>query len=250
AGGAATLMITNSTVSGNNANVNGGGLAATVGTTSTLTNVTVTDNRADNDNNGTGGAGGIASFGTMTLKNTILAGNFNEDGPTDASDDANGSTFDPASSHNLIGNGDGTTGITNGVNNNQVGTGASPIDPQLGPLANNGGPTQTHRLLSGSLALDVGNNAYVTAPPFLNTVPITDQRGTGFPRIASTTVDVGAYELQPPTAQNDTYAPIEDTPFSVNAAGGVLSNDTPANGGGLTASLASGPTNALSFNLN
>ena len=46
--------------------------------------------------------------------------------------------------HNLIGDGTGGTGFTDGVNGDMVGTSANPIDPKLGPLQNNGGPTQTH----------------------------------------------------------------------------------------------------------
>ena len=60
-------------------------------------------------------------------------------------------------SNNLIGDGTGMTGISNGdANHNQVGTAALPIDPMLGPLANNGGPTQTMALLPGSPALGAG----------------------------------------------------------------------------------------------
>src|SRR5690606_36208052 len=47
------------------------------------------------------------------------------------------------------------------------------VDPMLGPLRDNGGPTATRALLPGSPALDAGDNA--GAPPF-------DQRGPGYPR--------------------------------------------------------------------
>ena len=75
-----TLIITNSTISGNNANDSGGGVYNKNGAgtaTATLTSVTVTNNTADNDNaaGGTGGGINVAS-GTVTLKNTIVAGNF------------------------------------------------------------------------------------------------------------------------------------------------------------------------------
>jgi hypothetical protein len=61
----------------------------------------------------------------------------------------------------------------------------------LGPLQNNGGPTKTHALLSGSPAIDNGNGALALGT--------TDQRG--FPRIAdgnsngSAVIDMGAFEL-------------------------------------------------------
>jgi hypothetical protein len=67
-----------------------------------------------------------------------------------------------AGSNNLVGNGTGLGGITNGSNGNQVGTATSAIDPLLSPLGSFGGPTQTMALLAGSLAIDAGSNASVT----------------------------------------------------------------------------------------
>ena len=58
-------------------------------------------------------------------------------------------------------------------------------DSRLAPLANNGGPTQTHALLPDSPAIDAGNNV----PDFLD-----DQRGDGFPRVKGVRTDIGAYE--------------------------------------------------------
>jgi hypothetical protein len=70
-----------------------------------------------------------------------------------------------------------------------VGSRAHPIDPRLAPLANNGGRTQTHALLSGSPAIDRGDNAGA---------PATDQRGVARPRDGdgngSRIVDIGAFE--------------------------------------------------------
>jgi len=59
-------------------------------------------------------------------------------------------------------------------------------DPKLLPLADNGGPTQTHALQIDSPALNKGNNAGKLA---------TDQRGDGFLR-AFGRPDIGAYEWQ------------------------------------------------------
>jgi hypothetical protein len=56
----------------------------------------------------------------------------------------------------------------------------------LQPLANNGGPTQTHALGAGSPAIDTGNNDAVLS---------TDQRGYGFPRTVGAGTDIGAFEL-------------------------------------------------------
>jgi RTX calcium-binding nonapeptide repeat (4 copies) len=67
------------------------------------------------------------------------------------------------------------------------------VDPSLGPLQNNGGPTETHALLVGSPALDTGINPLSLA---------FDQRGAGFFRQSGPGVDIGAFELQlPPGAQ-------------------------------------------------
>src|SRR5262249_61336241 len=58
--------------------------------------------------------------------------------------------------HNLIGDGPGGSGFDP---TDQVGTSANPIDPVLGPLQGNGGPTQTMALLPGSPALNAGDPA-------------------------------------------------------------------------------------------
>jgi hypothetical protein len=66
-------------------------------------------------------------------------------------------------------------------------------DPLLGPLASNGGPTQTHRLLLSSPAIDAGSNALAVDQ---SSNPLTtDQRDAGFARIINGTVDIGAVEV-------------------------------------------------------
>ncbi len=198
----AELTVTNSTLSGNLSNVNGGGIFILDGTV-TLTNVTVTNNRADNDSNASGNGGGLAAFaGTITLRNTLVGGNFGEGGPGTASDDILGALDTATSFNNLIGNGTGMTGVSNGVNGNLVGTDIVPIDPKLGVLADNGGPTLTHALLPGSPALDAGDNSFVVDPPFTGPT-FFDQRGANFARIVdgpdadtTDTVDIGAFEAQ------------------------------------------------------
>jgi hypothetical protein len=119
------------------------------------------------------------------LHNTLSAGNFN--GATGASRDDVSGALDPGGDYNLIGDGTGMTGLSDGVNGNLVGSAAAPMDPLLGPLQDNGGPTQTHALLIGSPAIDAGNNAYATD---------WDQRGEGFPRIVNGIIDIGAFEYQ------------------------------------------------------
>jgi hypothetical protein len=62
-------------------------------------------------------------------------------------------------------------------------------DPLLGPLQDNGGPTLTHELLSGSPAIDPGDPNFTPPPNY-------DQRGTDFPRVFNGRVDIGAFEVQ------------------------------------------------------
>jgi hypothetical protein len=177
-----TLTVSNSTLSGNVAASFGGSLWTSTSAAMTLTNVTVTANRANGA--GLGGQGGglfmdPGATAVPVLHNTLIAGNFN--GASGSSADDVFGALDPSGDYNLIGDGTGLTGISNGVNGNQVGTRDNPIDPLLGPLGDYGGPTQTAPLLAGSPALDAGNPA--SAPP-------TDQRGV--PR--GPAPNIGAFE--------------------------------------------------------
>ena len=184
-----TLTVSNSTLSGNTAAIEGGGIC-TFGTRPvTLTNVTFTANRVNNTNFRGGGL--FAFEGSPVLHNTLIAHNFR--GATGMTrDDVNG-PLDSSGDYNLIGDGTGMTGLSDGVNGNLVGSADAPIDPLLGPLQDNGGPTLTHALLSGSPAIDSGNNGYATE---------WDQRGPGFPRIVgiidpdNPIIDIGAFEVQ------------------------------------------------------
>jgi hypothetical protein len=139
------LTVNDSTLTGNNAYTNNGGGIDNLGTV-TVSNATLSGNPASNN------GGGISneSGGILTLTNSIVAGNFAGGNP-----DYSGLVA-PASSNNLIGDGTGLSGISNGTNGNQIGTSDSPIDPMLGSLSNNGGPTLTFALQSGSPALGAG----------------------------------------------------------------------------------------------
>ena len=106
---------------------------------------------------------------------------------------ADGGTVSSASAYNLIGTG-GSGGLVNGTNGNQVGV----ADPGLDPngLQNNGGPTQTIALVTGSPAIDAGSNA-LAVDPTTGQPLTTDQRGAlrGPAGLnAGRTVDIGAYE--------------------------------------------------------
>jgi len=199
-GNQGTINLTNCTISGNHADNNGGGAAFVTSSAAAvvLTNVTITNNIADNDNNGSG-AGGAFNQGTetVTLRSTIAAGNFNSTAAT--RDDISGAVV-AGSSFNLVGDGTGSSGIANGVNSNQVGTGASPINAMLNPLGNEGGPTLTHRLLTGSPALDKGNSFGSTTDQRGNPRPV-DQPSIP-PASGGDNSDIGAYERIVPTAAN------------------------------------------------
>ncbi|MCY3023977.1 MAG: PKD domain-containing protein [Planctomycetota bacterium] len=177
----------------------GGGLY--VGAPLAVHNSTIVRNSARGGNPSLGAQNGGGVYyrwydgGTNELPsniiNSIVAENkaVASDGATQAADDFDGDV-DGASADNIFGSNLGLDGATNGTNGNQIGTAAVPLDPKLGPLGDNGGPTQTHTLLAGSPALDAGSN------PDNQT---WDQRGDGFPRVQGTRCDVGATEAQPPT---------------------------------------------------
>lgn len=145
-----TLTMRNSTISGNSASTGGTGAAGGVFVqdgsalieASTLTNNTVTGTAASRS------SGLLVLAGSASLQSTIVAGNV---GNTDNADVAGSYT---ASRYNLIGNVGSATGFTG--NGNQTGTAATPLNPQLAPLAINDGRLPTHALLPNSPAQDAG----------------------------------------------------------------------------------------------
>jgi hypothetical protein len=80
------------------------------------------------------------------------------------------------------------------VNGDQVGTAAAPINPLLGPLADNGSFIQTRGLLPGSPATDAGDPAFTV--PELIPVLTYDQRGDCCARVINGRIDIGAFEDQ------------------------------------------------------
>lgn len=163
-----TAIITNTTISGNTSDTGGGGFDV-YGTVS-LFNSTIVNNSAVS-------GGGIRNLsGSITLKNSIVANNT-------SGGDCAGTV--QSSGHNL--SSDTTCGFL-GVGDIQS------VDPQIGPLTDNGGPTPTHLLLGGSLAINAGDN--VDCPSF-------DQRGVGRPQAGL--CDIGAVELALP---NSLYLPL------------------------------------------
>lgn len=154
------------------------------------------------DYSGFGGSGGgicsAATNPTAKLLDTVVGSNRSGPGgissynpPGDPG--AGPGLFGPFTSlgYNLIGQTNGCTGFISGLSADLAGTTANPLDPQLGPLANNGGATPTMALLHGSPALAAGDDALL-GPPYNLT---TDQRG--FPRNTGGHVDIGAFQFQP-----------------------------------------------------
>jgi CSLREA domain-containing protein len=204
----ATLTVTNSTFSGNSG-VHGSGAIDNDGTLS-VTNSTFFGNRAEHaaggiDNffdgmltvtNSTfssnmGGPGGIFNLGSASLKSTILASSMFEPPPVGLPSPNCGGAITDAG-YNI--SDDSTCGFakTGSANN---GDGVNPLLSTAG-LANNGGPTQTIALQSGSPAIDaipVADCTDQASPPS----PITtDQRGLLRPDNGEQFCDIGAYEFQ------------------------------------------------------
>lgn len=179
------VSIVNSTFNANSAestagSVQGGGvligidIGVTDPTSASILNSTIAGNSV-----ATGGVGGGLSIynptpGTVTalsVKNTVVAGNTAAGAPSDC-----GTVALITSSNNL--SGDASCQFTDAGSKQNA-------DPLLGPLQNNGGPTDTMSLAAGSPALDAGTNAGC---------PATDQRGVSRPQGGA--CDIGAYERE------------------------------------------------------
>ncbi|MGE3308749.1 MAG: cadherin-like beta sandwich domain-containing protein [Limisphaerales bacterium] len=199
----ATLTVIDSTFSNNRASRDGGAIYNAAGATLTIISSTFSGNSARS-------GGAIQNYGAMTLdqvtlsgntatirsggldlegsarlniRNTLIAGN---SAPTSPDIGGQGASTIVSSGANLIGNNASVTASFPA--GPLVGTAARPLDARLAPLGDNGGTTETMRLLPGSPALDAG----ATSESF------TDQRG--FPRtrdgdaIPGAIPDIGAYE--------------------------------------------------------
>jgi hypothetical protein len=164
--GAVALTIHDSTFTGNSASFGGGGIEVDGPLPANITGSTVVFNSAMSD-------AGIRSLSFLALDSTIVADNTSSNGSGELSSSIQ------SNGHNLIGKPD---------------PGFSPAptdivgqDPLLGPLQNNGGPTQTRALLAGSPALGKGDPALAGT---------ADQRGTVRPAAP----DIGAFEAAPAVA--------------------------------------------------
>jgi hypothetical protein len=234
------VTITESTVSGNRSTGDGGGVWSR--STLSVTRSTITDNHATGaDSMGADSTGGgLFQFDTtsdrpVSISGSIIAGNTATGGGEDLAADPE-STL--TVNYSLIGVAEGLT--FDGDVGNQTGTAAIPLDPLLGPLANNGGTSKTHALLPGSPALNAGDPAAIAGE---NGVPEFDQRGDGFARVAvggvnGLQIDIGAYESQS-TPQfpdgdynHDGIASAADFVLWRNTKGQNVPNGTAADGSG------------------
>ncbi len=182
------VTVRNSTLSGNTATDGGGGglfiITSATGSVA-IEDTTIADNHVNGASEGEGG--GIQLFGkNISIENTIVAGNT----ASVAGPDVSGSSL--SSAFSLVGN---TAGVT--IAETVPGSDLLGVDPQLGPLQDNGGPTSTMALTATSPAVNKGAGALGV-----------DQRGqtrpVAFPGVANSTAagangaDIGAVELQAP----------------------------------------------------
>ena len=135
----------NSTFSGNNASTAGAAVAlVSAGTTSSFVNNTFMNNIAAT-------AGAIyTDASSVTIQNNIVAGNT----VPQFADRSSQNRPVISVGMNLISDATGISGTLNDAD--LLGTTAAPLDPKVGPLASNGGPTKTHRLLPGTPAINAG----------------------------------------------------------------------------------------------
>ena len=166
----ASGTVRNSTISGNHASLVGGGMI--FGDDLTLENSTIAFNYGGSE----GGGGLMVGGTTVDLESNIIADN---------------SPSGMAAAADL----DGSATIT-GANNIIKIAGATlvlppdtiSLDPQLGPLLDNGGLTRTLAIAPTSPAFDAGNNVAGASH---------DQRGVSFAREVGGSADIGAYEFDP-----------------------------------------------------
>lgn len=170
-----TVNIANSTLSGNNDGFHGGGIYNRG--VLTLTGCTISGNAAR------ASGGGIRNDGTVNARNTIIANNSTESA---GSQDFFGTLV--SQGYNLIRFTDSTT-ITGDTTGNQLN-----VDPLIGPLQDNGGPTLTRALLPGSPAIDGGHSSGFDTDQRGLPRPVDDPGSPDAP--GGDGSDIGAFEVQ------------------------------------------------------
>jgi len=223
-----TATIANSTISDNiaglyttNAPIGIGGGVVNFGTL-TINNSTISANHAyGSEFKGGGEGGGIDDFGSLEIRNSTFSGNRADvqAGNLYGQSARIGNTvLNSGAPENLYGGvsslgynvcSDNGGGFLNGPGD-QINT-----DPLLGVLQDNGGPTFTHELLTGSPAIDAGDPKF-TPPPYY------DQRGPDFWRVRNGHIDVGSFEVQEGSTPTPTpTATATPTPTSTPAPRGT-----------------------------
>lgn len=186
-GGVGAFVFRSSTLSGNNATDGAGAYFNAPPDGASFEHSTIAANAA------TGTGGGLYAVDTTIVLDQTIAGDNTAATDNDLGNDANGS-YDVR--YSLI-ESPGAATLNDGGGNvlNQ--------DPQLGPLQNNGGPTETHLPANTSPAVNAGDPAFT--PP-----PTTDQRS--LPRVSDGRIDIGSVEIATGTLQfsSPTYSVSED----------------------------------------
>ncbi len=217
-----TLTLVNSTVTSNSAGVDGGGISTSK--TTHLYNATITNNTADSNGDGSGNGGGVYVSGlvsaTLTVRNSLVAGNFDSSTGTRHLDCSGVITSE---GYNLV---EDTTGCT--IVGSPFGN-ITAVSPDLGPLQNNGGDTLTHALLAGSPAIDAGNPLGCADENGIDL--IIDQRGYARPidgdGDGSARCDMGAFERLSPGAPTPTNTATPTNTSSPTATRTATATRTP-----------------------
>lgn len=212
-GASGTLLIRDSTLTNNTAN-QGGGVYNGEWATTTIINSTVAGNYAGYD------AGGIVNVGALEAGGNIIAQNSGENTSTGMlnCDNRSGQPI-PSLGHNI------ENGTDCGFSNASIGD-MQNTDPMLTALANNGGPTQTMALRSGSPAIGTipASATFSANGATIPACPQTDQRG--YPRPGNLSAcDMGAYQTK--------YA-LDDDLTLMNMPANISANATSVNGAVVT----------------
>lgn len=195
----AEVTITNSTFTGNMCDVGVGGIynnGSPATAPMTLVHVTVTAN-----DGGCCGIGGVKNFGQLIVGNSVIAGNTTSSSSRPADIDA--TDFGSGALTDLGGNVIGIDKFSefDGVTN-RTGTEETPLDAKLGELADNGGPTPTHRPAVDSPAVDWGLNStadfYIKVELPSGDMVFLDQTGAIRSGTEDDPVDSGSVENPPP----------------------------------------------------
>jgi len=200
-----TFVLDSTTISGNSANGSGGGVffqvssATPVTGSLTVIDSTITGNVGNADAAGSGIAGGIEAAvgsnqtGTLELVNSVVAANLDAGVAARHDLDCTSTVQLLASGASFIGSNEGCSTLfpagSPNAGGNWVGTNAAPLDPDLEPLADNGGPVPTHHPSATPLtALGVSPLIDQGSCPGGR----TDQRGHGNPLNGFRRVDLPA----------------------------------------------------------